>query len=230
MALRFHILTLFPEVFEPFLQSSLIGKAVESGRVSFELIQIRNFATDKHRRVDDSPYGGGEGMLMKVDVLYEAWRSVRSRCSAQTRTLLLSPQGKPFEQGDAIKFAETEEDLILVCGHYEGVDERFIELCVDQEVSLGDFVLTGGEVPAMALLDAVTRVIPGVVGNPESIQKDSFEGGLLKHPQYTRPEEFQGKRVPPILLSGNHAEIENWKREQSLAVTRQKRPDLLDQK
>ncbi len=228
-------LTLFPELIEPGLKASLLGKAAEKGLLSFGITQIRDFATDKHRTVDDTPYGGGEGMLLRVDVLHAAWQSITARSGApegsRRRTILMSPQGPRLTQSKARELAQYEE-LVLVCGHYEGVDERFIELCCDEELSIGDYVLTGGELPALVVTDCVARFIPGVVGNDLSVSRDSLEPGeggkpLLKYPQYTRPREFQGREVPEVLLGGNHGEIERWRRAQSLERTRRKRPDLL---
>jgi tRNA (guanine37-N1)-methyltransferase len=229
MPLHFQFLTLFPEVFSHVLDSSLLGKAKEQGLVSFHLTQIRDYAESKHRTVDDTPYGGGEGMLLKVDVLHSAWKAAVDRISESglqdTQTILMSPQGKLLTQEGAKELAKCK-NLIVVCGHYEGVDERFITLCVDREVSIGDYVLTGGELPAMVLADTVTRLLPGVVGNENSVKNDSLEGGLLKYPQYTRPKNFEGLEVPEILLSGDHAKIEKWRMDQSIRRTREKRPDL----
>ena len=231
--LGLYFLTLFPEVFEPVLGSSLLGKAREKGLVSFNLIQIRNFATDKHRTVDDTPYGGGEGMLMKVDVLHAAWSATQAEIAqqrgetAKVLTIFVSPQGQLFSQSMAHEF-RTYTDLIFVCGHYEGVDERFIDLCVDREVSIGDYVLTGGELPAMVMADTIVRLIPGVVGNERSLTEDSLERGLLKYPQYTRPREFQGLQVPEVLLGGDHKMIARWREEQMRERTARKRPDLWD--
>jgi tRNA (guanine37-N1)-methyltransferase len=231
--LQFHILTLFPEVFPAVLGSSLLGKARKKGLVSFDLVQIRDFATDKHRTVDDTPYGGGEGMVMRADVVYEAWKSVAPRKAAagakKRATVFLSPQGRMLTQSVARELADYEK-IILVCGHYEGVDERFIEECVDFELSIGDYVLTGGELPALVVMDAVTRLLPDVVGNPRSITEDSLEGGLLKYPQYTRPREWRGREVPAVLLEGDHGKIRAWRDEKRLERTARKRPDLSRQK
>jgi tRNA (guanine37-N1)-methyltransferase len=231
--LEFHFLTLFPGVFPPVLSASLMGKAAEKGLLSFHVHNIRDHAKDKHRTVDEPPYGGGEGMLLKVDVLHAAWRSVvdaqesegSSSQTKRTRTILLSPQG-PLLTADKAKELAQEERLVFVCGHYEGVDERFIELCVDEELSIGDYVLTGGELPAMVVADAVARWVPGVVGKEGSVSKDSLEGGLLKYPQYTRPAEFEALGVPAVLTSGNHGAVEKWRAEQAQERTRLKRPDL----
>ncbi len=228
LRLQFDFLTLFPEVFSPILNSSLLGKAQEKGLVSFHLTQIRDFATDRHRTVDDTPYGGGEGMLLKADVLHAAWSSACARVNGpavRRKTLLLSPQGRPFDQ-ELAKELVGYDQLILVCGHYEGVDERFIELCVDQEVSIGDYVLTGGELPAMVMADGITRLLPGVVGNDRSVSQDSLEGDLLKYAQYTRPREFQGLSVPSVLMEGNHGAIAEWRQSQMEERTSRKRPDL----
>jgi tRNA (guanine37-N1)-methyltransferase len=223
--LKFQFLTLFPEIFAPVLQSSLMGKARERGLVSFETVQIRDFTTDKHRTADDSPYGGGEGMVMKADVLHSAWRVASARGGEKSRTIFVSPQGRLLDQELARELSR-EESLIVVCGHYEGVDERFVELCVDDEISIGDYVLTGGELPALVLADAVTRLLPGVVGNERSISEESLEDGLLKYPQYTKPREFEGLAVPEVLLSGDHGQIARWREAQALERTRRKRPDL----
>ncbi len=216
-------------MFSALLSESIVGRAVESGQLEVNLLQIRNFAMDKHRTVDDTPYGGGAGMVMRCEPLYAAWAYAKERDSGPTKTILSRPQGKPLNQALLQQFSQSSERLILVCGRYEGIDERFIELCVDEEISLGDFVLTGGEVPAMAFVDGLTRLLPGVVGNPESIVGESFspaqEGGL-EYPQFTRPPEFRGLSVPEVLLSGDHARIAAWRREQGQALTRSRRPDL----
>lgn len=229
-SLKFSYLTLFPEVFEPFLESSLLGKACEKGLISFDLVQIRDFATDKHHTVDDTPYGGGEGMVLKADVLHAAWLKAKMTSPAdnkelKTLTVMTSPQGEVFNQDIAKELVQYDQ-VIFVCGHYEGVDERFIEGCVDRELSIGDYVLTGGELPAMVMTDAIARWVPGVVGNERSVSLDSLEGGLLKYPQYTRPRDFQGALVPDVLLGGDHGAIARWRQERIHERTAQKRPDL----
>jgi tRNA (guanine37-N1)-methyltransferase len=219
---------------EPAFGTSLLAKARQKGLVSFETVQIREFAGDRHRTVDDTPYGGGAGMLLKVDVLYAAWKSTHERALAdaggdvsRVLTVLLSPQGPCLGQAMAKRLAHQYTRIILVSGHYEGVDERFIELCVDQEISIGDYVLTGGELPSLVLADAVTRLVPGVVGNDRSIVDDSLENGRLKYPQYTRPREFMGLTVPQVLVDGDHGAIAKWREGHSVKRTAQKRPDLL---
>lgn len=216
-------------MFAPLLSESIVGRAVDSGLLEVNLLQIRNFATDKHRTVDDSPYGGGAGMVMRCEPLYAAWKFAKDRDPTPSKTILFRPQGRPLQQPMLEKYSSDNVRWILVCGRYEGVDERFVELCVDEEISLGDFVLTGGEVPAMAFVDGLTRLLPGVVGNPESIVGESFsqsqEGGL-EYPQYTRPPEFLGLGVPEVLLKGDHAKIAEWRRSQSHRLTKDRRPDL----
>ena len=229
-------LTLFPDAIRTGLSHSLVGKAQESKKVELSYVQIRDFAKDKHKSVDDIVYGGGAGMLLKPDVMFDAWSSVanleqkqNSEISPKTGrpyTILLSPQGKCLTQHQAKELARDYSHLIFVCGHYEGVDERFIDLCVDEEMSIGDYVLTGGEFAAMVASDVIIRLIPGVVGNEESVTGDSLENGLLKAPQFTRPREFMGKTVPEVLMSGNHANIEKWRWDESVARTQSKRPDL----
>jgi len=216
---------------EPVLRASLLAKAREKQLVSYHLTQIRDFATDRHRTVDDTPYGGGAGMLLRADVLYRAWRHAlprRPKPGGSRKgpiTVLLSPQGEVFNQALARELAPRSK-IVFVCGHYEGVDERFIELCVDRQISIGDYVLTGGEIAAAAIADTVIRLIPGVVGNPSSLTDETFENGLLKYPQYTRPREFQGLEVPDVLLGGNHRAIAEWRRAEAERRTREKRPDL----
>jgi tRNA (guanine37-N1)-methyltransferase len=213
---------MFPGV----LGASLLGKAADAGIVRFRMTQIRDFATDRHRTVDDTPYGGGEGMLLKADVLHSAWKSVLPRKSAKAITLLTSPQGRPLTQEKLKELASNYRKIVVICGHYEGLDERFIATCVDEEFSIGDYVLTGGELPALVLADALTRLLPGVVGNERSVSEDSLEDGLLKYPQYTRPREWMGQGVPEVLLSGNHKLIAQWRQSQREERTRTKRPDL----
>lgn len=222
--MKFHILTLFPGMFSGFLASSIIGRALENNLLAVELHNIRDYATDKHRTVDDAPYGGGAGMVMKVEPLARAIDAVKS-FAPDARLLITSPRGVKFDQSLAADYAAGGE-VIIVCGRYEGIDERVVELYGAEEVSLGDFVMTGGEVAAMAIVDTVGRLLPGVLGSEESAADDSFTAGLLEYPQYTRPPEFRGLQVPEVLLSGNHAAIANWRRRQSLQRTRQQRPDL----
>ncbi|MCC7440818.1 MAG: tRNA (guanosine(37)-N1)-methyltransferase TrmD [Bdellovibrionales bacterium] len=226
--LTFNVLTLFPELFGPFVDGSIMGRARRNGLIGFQAVQIRDFATDRHHTVDDSPFGGGEGMVLRPDVLHSAWTSVDapdSRAKGEQLTVYLSPQGRALDANLAKRLAGFPR-LILVCGHYEGVDERFVESCVDLEVSIGDYVLTGGELPAQVLMDAVSRWVPGVVGKERSVAGDSLEGGLLKYPQYTKPREYLGRAVPDVLLSGNHAEIARWRQEQRERRTEARRPDL----
>ncbi len=221
-------LSLFPEVINQGLSHSLVGKARASGQIELQFVQIRDFAKDKHKSVDDTVYGGGAGMLLRADVLFDAWNSVAGSDFGANppHTVLLSPQGRLLSQSLAKEWVQDYEHLILICGHYEGVDERFIDACVDEELSIGDYILTGGEFAAVVASDVLIRLIPGVVGNSDSVSHDSLEGGLLKAPQFTRPAEFKGVRVPDVLLSGNHAKIELWRKNESLERTRRKRPDL----
>jgi tRNA (guanine37-N1)-methyltransferase len=221
--MRFHVLTLFPELFTSVLAASMLQKGQERGALEFRLHNIRDFAPDKHRVTDDAPYGGGQGMVMKPEPLVAALESLGD--APQPRRILLSPQGRLFTQAHAAALA-TEPTLALVCGRYEGVDER-VRGFVDEELSIGDFVLSGGEVAALVVIDAVSRLIPGVLGCADSAVVESFAGGLLEYPQYTRPPEFRGRRVPEVLLSGDHRAIARWRREQSLRRTAERRPELL---
>lgn len=225
--MRFDVLTLFPDMFEAVLGDSIIGRARENGLIELNFIQIRDFSRDKHRRVDDYPYGGGDGMLMSVEPIYDAYMSVAKHLSYKPFTIYLSPQGRVFDQKYAIELLE-HEHIVLLCGHYEGVDQRVLDEIVDAEVSIGDFVLTGGEIPAMAVIDTVSRLVPGVLASASSYTGESHFNSLLEYPQYTRPPEILGRKVPEVLLSGHHANIEKWKREKSLEVTYKKRPDMLD--
>lgn len=224
--MRIDILTLFPEAFTGPLDVSMVGRAREAGLLDLHVHHIRDWANDRHRTVDDYPFGGGQGMVMKVDVLDEALMHVQA-AAPPGMVIYLSPQGRLLND-QLVRDLATEPRLVLVCGRYEGVDERFIEHCVDLEVSIGDYVLTGGELPAMVLVDAVTRQLPGALGDEASAHDESFVGGLLEYPQYTRPAEYRGWKAPDVLLSGHHAKIEAWKHEQRLARTRERRPDLLD--
>ena len=261
--MNFHILTLFPEMVENGLKTSIIGRAVAGGPLSIEAVNIRDFAFNKHQSVDDYPYGGGAGMLMQAEPVYLAYKDIEERIqkriqnakmqNAETeeqdaevkvqnagiqdaetvspdkklRVVYLSPQGKTFDQKMAEELAE-EEDLVLLCGHYEGIDERVLEEIVTDYVSIGDYVLTGGELPAMVMVDTISRLVPGVLHNDVSAEFESFQDNLLEYPQYSRPEEWHGKKVPPVLLSGHHANIEKWRREQSILRTYERRPDLLE--
>lgn len=224
--MNFHILTLFPEMVMQGLSASIIGRAMSKELLAIEAVNIRDFAENKHNRVDDYTYGGGAGMLMQAGPVYGAYQSVLEKAKSRPRVIYLSPQGKTFSQSMAEEFAK-EEELIFLCGHYEGIDERVLEEIVTDYVSIGDYVLTGGELPAMVMIDAISRFIPGVLHNDESTEFESFQDNLLEYPQYTRPEEWHGKKVPEILLSGHHANVEKWRREQSIIRTAKLRPDLL---
>lgn len=228
MSFSIHILTLFPDYFDGPLQASLTGKAIERGHFDVEVTDIRDFATDKHKKCDDLPYGGGAGMVMKPEPLVASLEAARNDVPDAPR-VLLSPQGEPFDQSIARELAD-ESGLILTCGRYEGVDERVRQHWIDRELSIGDYVLTGGEPAAMVVTDAVTRLLPGVVGNEDSLKDESFgeDDELLEYPQYTRPRSFRGHEVPDVLLSGHHQKIEEWRRQKALERTRRRRPDLLD--
>ncbi len=223
--MKFHILTLFPAMFQGPLTESILRRGVESGAIGVELHNIRDYTLDRHRTVDDAPYGGGAGMVMKVEPLAACIEAVKAQ-APRARVILTSPRGEPFTQAVARELA-AEERLIILCGRYEGIDERVLELYVDREISIGDYVLTGGELAAMVVVDAVSRLVPGVLGSEESALDESFSDGLLEYPQYTRPPEFRGLAVPPVLLSGNHREIDRWRRQQALLHTVRRRPDLL---
>lgn len=224
--MRFDILTLFPDMFEMTMGESIIGRARDAGIININAVNIRDFANNKHNHVDDYPYGGGPGMVMQPRPIYDAYMSIVKDLDYKPQVIYMSPQGRRFEQKIAEELSK-ENHLILLCGHYEGVDERVIEEIVTQELSIGDYVLTGGELPAMVVIDAISRLIPGVLA-AGSTNQESFSSGLLEYPQYTRPQEFMGKEVPEILLSGHHANIEKWRREKALIRTYKKRPDLLE--
>ena len=220
--MKFDVLTLFPEMFD-ILKQSIIGRAQEKELIDINLVNIRDFSKDKHKKVDDTPYGGGAGMVMMPDVVDRAYQSVKTE---KAKVIYMSPQGKTLNQKkveDLVKY----EHLIILCGHYEGIDQRVLDKIVDEEISIGDYVLTGGEIPAMVLIDSVSRYIEGVL-KEDSIKEESFSNGLLEYPQYTRPEIFDGEKVPEILLSGHHEKINEWRRQKSLEITKQKRPDLLE--
>ena len=225
--MNFHILTLFPQMVEQGLNTSIIGRAQEKGILSVETINIRDFTMDKHKKVDDYPYGGGAGMLMQAQPVYDAYLHVveKIKTRQRPRVIYVTPQGKTFKQEMAKEFA-LEQDLIFLCGHYEGIDERVLEEIVTDYVSIGDYVLTGGELAAMVMIDSISRMVPGVLSNKESGETESFSDNLLEHPHYTRPEVWRGKEVPQVLLSGHHKRIEEWRKEQSLERTRIRRPDL----
>ena len=224
--MNFHVLTLFPEMIQQGMNTSIIGRAITGGYLSVEAINIRDYAFNKHQKVDDYPYGGGAGMLMQAEPVYLAYQSIEEKIGYRPRVVYLTPQGSVFNQTMAKDFAK-EKDLVFLCGHYEGIDERVLEEVVTDLVSIGDYVLTGGELPAMVMMDSISRMIPGVLSNQESGETESFAGNLLEYPQYSRPEEWHGKKVPPVLLSGHHANIEAWRREQSILRTAKNRPDLL---
>ena len=220
--MKFDILTLFPEMFET-LKSSIIGKAIENKLIDINIVNIRDFSKDKHKKVDDTVYGGGAGMLIRPDVVYDAYKSVKTE---KSKVIYLSPQGKNLCQSKVESLAK-EEHLILLCGHYEGIDQRVIDKIAPEEISIGDYVLTGGEIPAMVLIDSVSRYVDGVITEGSTFE-ESFSKGLLEYPQYTRPEEFEGIKVPEVLQSGHHKNIDNWRKEESLRVTLKKRPELLE--
>ena len=222
--MKFNILTLFPDMFKGVLEESIIGRAEKKGILSFNYVNIRDFTNDKHGRVDDYAYGGGTGLVMAVQPIYDAWKSV---CGEKKKfTVYMSPQGKPLNQ-QLVEELSGYDELVIICGHYEGIDERVIEEVVDMEVSIGDYVLTGGDIPAMAMIDALSRLVPGVLPGEEAYSEESHYNGLLEYPNYTRPETILGKKVPDVLLSGHHKNIVMWKRKQSLFRTWLKRPDLL---
>lgn len=221
--MRISVLTLFPEMFDS-LKASLLGKAQANNAIKIDIINIRDFSNDKHKKCDDYPFGGGAGMLMTPQPIYDAITSIKGYKKAHK--IYMSPKGESLSQAK-VKSLTKLKHLIILCGHYEGIDQRIIDLLINEEISIGDFVLTGGEIPAMALVDAVSRYIPGVLGNEESTADESFSDNLLEYPQYTRPQEFKGLKVPEVLISGNHQEIAKWRKEQSIKITKEKRPDLI---
>lgn len=220
--MQFDVLTLFPEMYEP-LKQSILGKAQENGKIEINIINIRDFSKDKHKKVDDTPYGGGAGMVIRPDVVYDAYCSIKNKENA--KVIYLSPQGKKLNQEKIVELSK-EKHLILLCGHYEGIDQRVLDEIVDEEISIGDYVLTGGELPSMVLIDSVSRYVEGVI-TKESTQEESFSNNLLEYPQYTRPETFLDEKVPEVLISGHHENIRKWREEQSKIITNKKRPDLI---
>ncbi len=254
--MNFHVMTLFPQMITDALSTSITGRAINSGLIRINAVQIRDYTNDKHGKTEDAPYGGGAGLVMQAQPLFDCWQAVRTQIFRERlaelddnsfryfvkygvgsgsgyyrnrpRVLYMSPQGRRFDQGFAEELAK-EEDLIFLCGHYEGVDERALELIGAEEVSIGDFVLTGGELPAIMMIDCISRLLPGVLGNGESAEIESFHDSLLEYPQYSRPEVYRGLKVPEVLLSGHHANVDRWRREQSIRRTLEKRPDLLEQ-
>ncbi len=225
--MKFHVLTLFPEMIENGLHTSITGRAMEKGLITLNTVNIRDFAGNRHGKVDDYPYGGGAGMVMQAEPVYGAYKSIEEQAGRKIRTIYLTPQGKTFHQEMAREFS-CEEELIFLCGHYEGIDERVLEEIVTDYVSIGDYVLTGGELPAMVMIDTISRLVEGVLNNEDSAEFESFQDSLLEYPQYSRPEVWRGRVVPPVLLSGHHANVEKWRREQSVRRTARWRPDLLE--
>lgn len=227
LALTIDIMTLFPETVSAVLGESIIGKAQSNGIIKINCHQIRDFTTNRQKQVDDYPYGGGKGMVMQVQPLYDCWSHICQEAGERLHTIYMSPQGKVFRQDDAKRLRSEYSRFIIVCGHYEGIDERFIEQCVDEEISIGDFVLTGGELPAMAIADSVCRLVPGVLSDEDCFKDESHWNGLLEYPHYSRPPVFNGSAVPEVLRSGHHANIAKWRRKQALKRTLTKRPDML---
>jgi len=224
--MNFYVLTLFPEVLYGALGHSMTKRAQEQGLISLNCINIRDFSGNKHRRVDDYPYGGGAGLVMRPEPVFDSYMSIKDELKPGTKVVFMTPSGQPFTQRVAEKLAK-EDNLVLICGHYEGIDQRVIDEIVTDEISIGDYILTGGEIAAIVLIDSVSRLIPGVLGADESLNFESFTANLLEYPQYTRPREFRGREVPEVLLNGNHKEIEKWRDKQALEITKQKRPDLI---
>ena len=225
--IKFDVLTLFPDMFHSVLGDSIINRAREKDLVKMDFINIRDFSQNKHRKTDDYPYSGGGGMLMTPQHIYDAYMSVAGGCEKKPHTIYMSPQGSVFDQKKAIELSQ-KEHIVILCGHYEGVDQRVLDMIVDEEISIGDFVLTGGEIPAMAVIDSVCRMVPGVLSGEDNFKNESHFDGLLEYPQYTHPQEFMGVKIPDVLISGHHKNIEIWKRQQALLNTLKKRPDMLE--
>ncbi len=224
--MRIDIMTLFPDAVNAMMQESILGRAQAKGIISINSWQIRDYTTNKQNQVDDYPYGGGHGAILMADPLYRCWSAICDDVGAPVHTIFLSPCGETFTQAKAKSLLADHDNLILVCGHYEGIDQRFLDECVDEEISMGDFVLTGGELPAMAVADCICRMVPGVLSDPECFEMESHWDGLLEHPQFTRPEEWHGRRVPDVILSGNHALVDRWRKKQSILRTMHRRPDM----
>ena len=226
--MNYHVLTLFPDMVMQGMNTSIIGRAMEKGLLGLEAVDIREFSRNKHKKVDDYPYGGGAGLVMQAEPVYLAYESIAAGMEKKPRVIYMTPQGRVFSQEIAEELSK-EESLIFLCGHYEGIDERVLDEIVTDHLSIGDYVLTGGELPAMVMIDTIARLVPGVLNNSESAEYDSFQDGLLEYPQYTRPEIWHDKQVPEVLLSGHHGNIEKWRRQQSLKRTFERRPELLEQ-
>ena len=225
--MNFHVLTLFPEMIVDGLNTSITGRAVQNGLISVNAVNIRDYSKEKHKHVDDAPYGGGAGMVMQAEPIYDAYEDLCRKTGRRPRVLYMTPQGRVFNQTIAEELSK-EEDLVFLCGHYEGIDERVLEMVVTDYLSIGDYVLTGGELPAMVMIDCISRLVPGVLNNDVSAEFESFHDNLLEYPQYSRPEVFMDRRVPEVLLSGHHLNIETWRRQQSIIRTLERRPDLLE--
>ena len=228
--MRIDILTIFPQMFAPIMNESIIKRAQTKGKVDILVHNLRDFSLDKHRKIDDRPFGGGPGMIMQPDPIFNAIKHIKKKAGKRkqkaSKVILLSPQGKVFQQSLAKRLSKCKH-LIIICGHYEGIDERVRKSLVDEEISIGDYILTGGELPTMVIIDCIVRLIPGVLGEKKSLHFESFEGNLLEYPQYTRPANYKGMRVPSVLLSGNHNKIQQWRQRQAMKITKQRRPDLL---
>ncbi len=227
--MNFYVMTLFPEMIKDGLNHSIISRAVDNNLINVEAVDIRDFTPSKHKKVDDYPYGGGAGLVMQAEPIYNTYMSIKDKLSENTKVIYMSPKGRVFNQ-EIAKELSLEKDLVILCGHYEGVDQRIIDEIVTEEISIGDYILTGGELSAMVIIDSVSRLLPSVLGKAESFEDESFSDGLLEYPQYTRPQNFLGREVPEVLLSGNHAKIKEWRLQKSLELTLERRPDIIKNK
>lgn len=227
--MNFYVMTLFPEMIKDGLNHSIISRAIESDLITLNTIDIRDYTPSKHKKVDDYPYGGGAGLVMQAEPIYNTYMSFKDKLSENTKVVYMSPKGRVFNQ-EIAKELSNEKDLVILCGHYEGVDQRIIDEIVTDEISIGDYILTGGELSAMVVIDSISRLLPNVLGKAESFEDESFSDGLLEYPQYTRPQNFMGREVPEVLLSGNHAKIKEWRHQKSLDITLERRPDILKNK